>query len=92
MRMSLGETGSGKNKTVAIVRDNSRSIIRWVLFLSSSGPGPVQVRVKKVRVRVKSSSENCQWWFRLKFKGDYKKHFSQPTAKSSKLKSHSKFI
>ena len=32
LRMSSGETGSGKNKTVAIVRDNSRSIIRWVLF------------------------------------------------------------
>ena len=35
LRMSLGETGSGKNKTVAIVRDNSRSIIRWVLFLAA---------------------------------------------------------
>ena len=33
--MSSGETGSGKNKTVAIVRDNSRSIIRWVLFLAA---------------------------------------------------------
>ena len=28
--MYSGETSPGKNKTVAIVRDNSRSIIRWV--------------------------------------------------------------
>ena len=49
--MSSGETGSGKNKTVAIVRDNSRSIIRWVFF-SSSGPGPDHDRLRKVSVRV----------------------------------------
>ena len=30
LRVYSGETSPGKNKTVAIVRDNSRSIIRWV--------------------------------------------------------------
>ena len=32
LRVYSRDTSPGKNKTVAIVRDNSRSIIRWVLL------------------------------------------------------------